>query len=102
MSAQGPTDQQRELLAEVDMGLAAEQFLRSKLGKYMVARAAHEAETAIDKLKIIDPNDVNGVRALQNDIWRGDSFATWITDLIRGGKTAEHQLTNDSDDITGD
>lgn len=102
MSKNGPTAEQRLLLAEVDLGLEADQFLRSKIGKYIVGRATDQSEAAMEKLKIVDPTDAKAVQSIQNDIWRADTLATWITDLIRGGKNAEDQINQGNDNSLGD
>lgn len=103
MSKVAPTDEERLLLAEIDLGLAAEQFLRSAVGKYLTGRAIAQSDEAIDKLKVADPDDAKLIRTIQNDIWRADTFAQWITDAIRGGNNAEEQFIHGSDPpSTGD
>lgn len=87
-----PEDQLR--LAEVDLGLAVEQFLRSAVGKYLVGRAKHELDDAVERLKLINPYQPRAIQEIQNEIWRADTFEKWLTDAILHGRNAEEQLTS--------
>lgn len=96
----GPTAEQRELLAEVDLGLQAEAFFRSDIGKYMRGRAEAMSVELTEDLKKVDPENAKAVRDLQNKIWLADNFIEWIGELIIGGRNAEQALkqTVDNDE----
>lgn len=80
------------LLAEAILGKDAQEFLDSDLGRYIAGRADQEAQEAAAKLKRIDPKDTEGIRALQNEIWRAEHLMIWLTELINGGNQAIQQL----------
>lgn len=82
----------RELWAAVEMGLDAQQFLGSRLGKYLIKRAEDERDDAIDELKGADSDSPRLIRSLQNRIWRAEQFQYWIAELIQSGTLAEEQL----------
>lgn len=79
-------------LAEITLGLDAESFLRSKLGVYLMEYAAQSAMSAMDLLKKVDPNDAVRIRALQNEVFRAESFPHWIDMAITAGQRAEQEL----------
>lgn len=80
------------LLAEVELGFDVKDFLRSKVGRYLLGRAVADADEAMEKLKLVDPTDSKTITALQNDIHRADSLERWLEDAVVGGKNAEAQI----------
>ncbi len=82
----------RELFTAVEMGLDAQAFLESRLGKYLVQRAEDERDEAMDELKGADSDSPKLIRSLQNRIWRAEQFQYWIAELIQSGNLAEEQL----------
>jgi hypothetical protein len=95
MTAHEPT---RLLLAEVDLGLACEQFVKSDVGRYLIGRAKVESEDAVERLKGVDPDNPKVIRDIQNEIWRSDTFEKYLTDAILAGRNAEEQLQHDEDE----
>ncbi len=81
-----------EQLKVVELGLDAEQFLASNLGKYIIERAEAEIESAIEQFKATDPEDAKAMRALQNIIARNESVQYWLADAINAAHAAEEQL----------
>ena len=82
-------DPREELLREVSIGLQAETFLGSDVGKYLVSRAEGERDAALDELKTVNPNDPEAIMELQAKVWRAESVQTWIAELIQAGWNAE-------------
>lgn len=83
---------ERELLQRVAMGMEAEQFLGSNLGRYIVSRAEAERDDAIADLKEADAEDARNIRDLQARIWRAESVQFWLADLINDGRNAMHEI----------
>jgi hypothetical protein len=92
VSAQRIEEELRQKLAVVDLGLAAQQFLSTPLGKYVHDRAIAEVETGVEDLKRVDPTDARAVMKLQGEIWRAESFMYWMADAIREGAELATQL----------
>lgn len=82
----------RELTERIGLGLDAESFLGTKLGMKVLERAQLEALDAMQTLKNIDPTDEKAIRALQNTIYRAESFERWLNDCMTDGETAQMQL----------
>ena len=82
----------RELLQRVGLGVEAESFLGSNLGRYLIERAEGERDDAVEDLKEANPDDPKGIRDLQNRIWRAESVQFWLADLINDGRNAMHEL----------
>ena len=76
------------------LSVAAEHFLETELGKYLLAKADNEAETALIKLKTASPIMPEMIRELQNEIWRAESIKQWIFDAISEGQWAREELEN--------
>lgn len=102
MSRGAPTPDERLLIAEIDLGLATEQFVKSDVGRYLIGRARGEAEEAIERLKKVDANDPKSIREIQNEIWRAESFQQWLEDTILGGRNAEEQFVHGAEQQPGD
>lgn len=83
---------ERELLHRVAMGMEAEAFLGSNIGRYIVERAEAERDDAVEDLKEASPDDPKTIRDLQNRIWRAESVQFWLADLINDGNNAMHEL----------
>lgn len=69
-------------------GKQCEQFLESDIGIYLLARAEQESFEATQKLKVINWDDQDGIRRLQNKIYVAESFKVWMTEAIHQGKQA--------------
>lgn len=83
---------QRELLAAVELGLDAQAFLGTRVGKYLVERAEAERDEAFEAIKQADPDSPKLIRDLQHRIWRAEQFQYWIAEMIQSGTLAEEQL----------
>lgn len=82
----------RARLRVVALGIDAEQFLRSDLGRHLVERSEEERTDALEALKDADPEDAKAIRKLQNRIAVLDTWQQWIADAITNGQAMEHAL----------
>lgn len=89
----GPIDPElRELYAAVDVQFAAQAFLKTTLGQYLMRRADEERIDALADLVDVDAADTNKIRELQSTVKRADSIQGWLVEAIENGKNAEAQL----------
>ena len=84
-----------ELYAEGLMGRDAEDFIQGDLGQYLIGCAEHEIKIATDALKKVHPWRTRRIRELQNEIWRAESFQSWLSELVIRGRQAVQQLETD-------
>ena len=91
------TDEQ-VLKRAITLGVEAEKFIQSSLGKELIGRAHEEIDQAVKKLKAHDPTDSKGIAALQNEIWRAESFITWLGIIVDEGLNSVEQLNPDYGD----
>lgn len=84
-----------ELYAEGIMGRDAEEFIQSDLGQYLIGCAEQEIKAATDVLKRVHPWRTRRIRELQNEIWRAESFQSWLSELVIRGRQAVQQLETD-------
>lgn len=96
-------DALRAKLGIVDLGLSAQQFLSTPLGKYVHDRAVAEVDTKVEELKRCDPTDAKAVMKLQGEIWRAESFLYWMADAIReGAELATQMIAEERQALGGD
>jgi len=77
----------KELIAAYEMGKAAEEFLKSELGRYLVGCADQEEKEAIEELlaSSLRPREEKEIRG---KVWRARSFKGWIAGLINEKENA--------------
>lgn len=81
-----------ELLSAARIGIDAESFMRTPLGKFLEGKANKERAAAIEELIDADPDDVKANTALRNQIHVANIFLVWMNDSIRAGRAAHEQL----------
>jgi hypothetical protein len=86
-----------ELLDLAKMGMDAEVFMRSPLGKFLTKKAEREKATALDSLVDTDPADVKGNTEFRNQIHVVNMFLTWVREAVMVGKSATDQLREEED-----
>lgn len=86
-----------ELYAEAMLGQDVESFLASDIGRYLIGRADQESAEAVNKLKTCFPWRRRRITELQNQIWRAESFQSWLGELIIRGRQATSQLEQQED-----
>ena len=74
-----------ELLSMARMGIDAESFMRTPLGKFLLKKA-------IEELIDVDPTDVKEATAIRNRIHVARMFKVWMSDAITIGHSAHDQL----------
>lgn len=84
------------LKAEAILGKDAEEFIQSELGRYILGRVDQEREDAVQKLTKTYAWRKDRIRELQNQIWRCDTFKSWLADMVIRGKSAIDLLEQDS------
>ena len=90
LAALDPTT--RTLVAEVDLGRQAKDFIHSDLGRHLVGCLNQECILAQEELAKVWPWRRNRIRVLQNRIWRSQFMLSWLRDLILSGKSADGAL----------
>lgn len=79
-------------LETAKLGIEAEAFLRSSLGRYMVDRADMEIERAMVELVEADPEDARLNREIRNRIHVAKQIKQWIGEAINSGRVAHENL----------
>lgn len=92
------SDNDNELLSVARLGIDAESFVNTPLGKFMMGKARDEEASAMAALVDADPDDVKANRDIRNQIHVARMFATWIGDAITIGHQA-HQQLQEIDDL---
>ena len=81
-----------ELLSLARMGVDAESFMGTKLGKFLTMKAMAEIEAATAELIAADPYDGKANTDLRNQINVAGMFLTWLRESINIGHVAHDQL----------
>ena len=71
-----------DILEVAQLGVEAESFKSSRLGQYMVESAKDEILAASELLCTVDPYDREQIEKLQNEVYRANSFISWLNQLI--------------------
>lgn len=82
------------------LGIDAETFMATPLGKFLASKADAEMRAATEALIGADPADVKANTELRNQIHVSRMFLTWIDDSINAGRAAHHQL-REMESLTG-
>lgn len=86
------TEEGKELMQRVAIGLDAERFLRTELGGFLVDRLIEQRRVALALLEEVDPDDAKAVRKIQNEAYLPQMILQTITDAIEAYKLAEERL----------
>lgn len=79
-------------MGQVSLGIDAEAFVLSPLGKYLIGRSEREVEQAVEQLKRVAPDDSKVIAALLHRIRVAESVPQWLAEAIQAGHHAEFQL----------
>jgi len=82
----------RTLVAEVDLGQQAKEFLASDLGRHLVGCLHQEVILSQEALARVLPWRRRRIQELQNRIWRAQFMLSWLRDLLVSSKSAESAL----------
>lgn len=86
------TEEGKELMQKVAIGLDAERFLRTELGGFLVDRLIEHRRVALALLEEVDPDDAKMVRKIQNEAYLPQMILQTINDAIDSYKLAEERL----------
>lgn len=86
-----------ELLELARLGVDAETFLRTDLGKFLQKKAADEYAAALIELVNAAPDDLKTNTEARNKIHVVGMFTTWLRDSIEVGISAHAQLEAEAD-----
>lgn len=86
-----------ELLSIAKMGVDAEAFMRTPLGRFLQKKAQDEIDAATNELIDAKPEDVELGREIRNRIHIAAMFLTWMRESINGGRAAYDQLKETED-----
>ncbi len=84
--------QTRTLVAEVDLGDQARDFMRSELGRHLVGCLQMEVADAQAQLNNTASWRRRKIQDLQNRVWRSKFMLAWLRDLILSGSAADGAL----------
>ena len=81
-----------DLLSIAKMGVDAESFLQTPLGRFLMKKAKDEEAAALAELVDADPEDVKENREIRNRIHVVKMFRQWMTEAIEVGHAAHMHL----------
>jgi len=85
----------------IALGLEAEQFRSSNLGKYLLGCAERDATKAMSALATIDPDNKTEIMKLQSNIARLHDFNNWLDEVITGGNMAYQEYLENKSALDG-
>jgi hypothetical protein len=85
------------LLEQGVLGVLAEDWWKSELGKYIIRRSLQETQEIIAKMKAVDAYDTNKIMQLQMEWKACEQALIWMDQAIRAGKSAVAILENQQD-----
>lgn len=78
-------------------GRVVEDFIKGPVGEYLVKKAQEQSDGAIEKLKVVSPEDPSAIRAIQTEIQVAESIVQWLCEAIHAGQMALEHLKEDND-----
>lgn len=101
---EGDDDLEREALGEqeyihalksrIELGMDAQAFLKSELGRYLLQRSDQDVVEGLRDLRAADPTDTRAVIAAQTKCDVAERWLKWFIDAINTGKNAETNFIN--------
>lgn len=85
--------EQNSTLEMARLGVEAEAFKHSPLGRFIEECAAREEEGYLEQLRIVDPEKTAEVRRIQNELKVIEMFRLYIDSVINSGRAAADDLT---------
>jgi hypothetical protein len=84
---------EQQELEKARLGIEAESFLHSTLGRYLMERADLEVEQATIELIKADAGDFKANRDLRNKIQVAHNFKAWLVEAITAGRVATENIS---------
>ena len=88
----GDSVDRHELIRLIDMGIQAEAFINSDLGRYLLDRSNAEQKAALEQLGIVDPEDTKAIRRLQFNLQVAAGNQNWLANLVVEARNGEEAL----------
>jgi len=85
-------NEEADLFKDAQLGIEAEKFLSTDLGKFLLNKAAEELEQSYQGLLTVSPFDTDAIMQLQSKGQRAIQFQQWLNEAISNGKYAEQEL----------
>lgn len=92
-------NQNKPELRQVGLGLDAEAFMDSDLGRDFLSVVSDRAVEAMNQLKNIKAGDftsleqyARAVLDLQNEVQRAETFEEWMVEVVETGRNTEENL----------
>jgi len=86
----------KQLMEQAAIGEAADEFMRSGLGEYLIKRATDEADSAMMELVDVDPTSPAKVAELQFRIKVATTAISWLNEAVAEGRNALRQIHDES------
>lgn len=80
------------LIKKAQLGIEAQTFIESNLGKYVIARAEKQIDEANMSLSTADPFDASNIAHLQSKIAVARAAVQWIAEAVNEGYAAENTI----------
>lgn len=87
-----PSDQDETLFTAARLGVMAETFLRSDLGRTIADKADREIQDCMEALLDVAPDDVATIRSLQFKAAVARSAVAYLVEIVQEGRAAEAEL----------
>ena len=80
------------IVEQAVFGREIELWLQSPIGDYLMKRAEHEIDAALQQLKRVHPWRRRRITELQNQVRVAEWFQVWLGDAIQAGRQATEIL----------
>ena len=84
-----------QLLKDAQLGIEAEAFLSTDLGRFLVDKADQELEDGLQGFLNLSTDDKDGLLQLQSQCKRAINFKSWLAEAINTGIYAERELNDE-------
>jgi hypothetical protein len=79
-------------IGRAQLGIDAEAFVASNIGRYLLNRAADEDDELIDQLIHCKSTDVELNTEIRNKLQVTEMFRNWLSEAVNSGKIAHQTL----------
>ena len=83
---------QDSLLEKARLGIEADTFLSSNLGRKLIEKSREETEKACVRLLEVDPTDARAIARCQMDALVSQKAIEWLAIMVQEGNIAEMQI----------
>jgi len=87
-------DEIKTAIATVEIGDLAEEFMKSKLGRYLQGASDQDKQLALEQLGKVNPADTESIIALQIKASSAEGAIQWLKEAILMGQQAELEIIN--------